>query len=81
MKPYRKFMAGYDLHGDMQNRDVVKKFFEFSKAFSPDIKIMGGAKLWYISDLVKRKDLEGLKKTLWRRAFDARLASPPCEVK
>jgi hypothetical protein len=42
---------------------------------------MGGAKLWYISDLVKRKDLEGLKKILWRRSFDARQASPPCEVK
>lgn len=47
MKPYRKFMAGYDLHGDMQNRDVVKKFFEFSRAFfgrgsDTDVKIMGG---------------------------------------
>lgn len=40
-------MAGYDLHGDMQNREVVKKFFEFSKAFfgrgsETDVKIMGG---------------------------------------
>ena len=47
MKPYRKFIAGYDLHGDMQNRDVVKKFLEFSRAFfgrgsDTDIKIMGG---------------------------------------
>lgn len=42
MRPYRKFLAGYDLHGDMQNKDVVKKFLEFSKAFKPDIKIMGG---------------------------------------
>ncbi len=30
------------MHGDMQDRAVVKKFFEFSRAFKPDIKVMGG---------------------------------------
>jgi hypothetical protein len=42
MKKYQKFMAGFDLHGDMQDRAVTKKFFQFSEAFKPDIKIMGG---------------------------------------
>jgi hypothetical protein len=42
---------------------------------------MSGSKLWFINDRVKRRDFDRLKKTLWRRAFDARQASPPCEVK
>ena len=42
MKKYQKLMAGVDLHGDMQDRAVTKKFFQFSEAFRPDIKIMGG---------------------------------------
>ncbi|NBT76694.1 MAG: hypothetical protein EBT15_12170 [Betaproteobacteria bacterium] len=42
--------------------------------------VMGNAKLWFVSDLVKRHDFTGLRKALWRRAFDARQSYPPAEL-
>ena len=39
---YRKFVAGFDLHGDMQDTDAVNKILSFTKEFKPDIKIFGG---------------------------------------
>jgi hypothetical protein len=42
---------------------------------------IGESKLWFVPDMAKHRDFSGLRKTLWRRAFDARQAFPPCETK
>ena len=39
---HRKFIASFDLHGDMADQSVVKKLHEFTKVFKPDLKIFGG---------------------------------------
>jgi predicted phosphodiesterase len=37
-----KWIYASDLHGDMQQGDVVKELYEFTKKFKPDVKIFGG---------------------------------------
>lgn len=39
---HRKFIASFDLHGDMADKEAVKKLFEFTKFFKPDLRIFGG---------------------------------------
>jgi len=39
---HRKFIASFDLHGDMADKEAVSKLYEFTKFFKPDIKIFGG---------------------------------------
>ena len=39
---HRKFIASFDLHGDMADKQAVSKLFEFTKFFKPDLKIFGG---------------------------------------
>ena len=40
---YRKFVAGFDLHGDMQDKEAVKKILDFTfKIFKPEVRIFGG---------------------------------------
>lgn len=49
---WKRFIAGFDLHGDRQESSVVKAFFEFDKVWKPEIRVFGG-------DLV---DLRPLRK-------------------
>jgi hypothetical protein len=49
---WQRFTAGFDLHGDRQDVETVKAFFEFDKTWKPEIRILGG-------DLI---DLRGLRK-------------------
>ena len=37
-----KWIYASDLHGDMQQGDVVNELYEFTEKFNPDIKIFGG---------------------------------------
>jgi hypothetical protein len=39
---YTRFLAGFDLHGDRQDADAVKAFFEFDSIWKPNIRIFGG---------------------------------------
>lgn len=39
---YRKFVAGFDLHGDMRDEEAVEKILAFTKDFKPELKIFGG---------------------------------------
>jgi predicted phosphodiesterase len=41
-KPYQKWLACFDNHGDQADPGAVKAFFEFKKAWKPDITIHGG---------------------------------------
>lgn len=42
MTPYRKWMAVFDNHGDMQDDGAVKAAMEFKKFWKPQIRIHGG---------------------------------------
>lgn len=39
---WKRFTAGFDLHGDRQDSTAVKAFFEFDKLWKPDIRVFGG---------------------------------------
>jgi len=39
---YRKFVAGYDLHGDMADKEAVDKILSFTRSFKPEVRIFGG---------------------------------------
>ena len=41
---------------------------------------IGESKLWFVSDMAKHRDFDGLRKALWRRAYDARHSYPPAEL-
>lgn len=42
MNNWKKFIAGFDLHGDMQDPNAVAKFFKFVDIWKPDIRVFGG---------------------------------------
>lgn len=39
---WKKFVAGFDIHGDRADKKAVSKFFQFIDQFKPDIRICGG---------------------------------------
>lgn len=47
-----RFMAGFDIHGDMQDHAANKVFFEFAEIWKPKIRICGGD-LWDMRPLRK----------------------------
>ena len=42
---WKRFLAGFDLHGDKQDDDTVERFLDFSKIWKPHKRIFGGD-LW-----------------------------------
>ncbi len=45
MSNYQKFVAGFDIHGDMQSGTANKAFFNFVDNWKPEIRVCGGD-LW-----------------------------------
>ena len=35
-------MAGFDVHGDQQDKKACEVFFKFAKDWKPEIRVMGG---------------------------------------
>lgn len=42
MKPFKRFMVGFDVHGDQQDVEANRVFFNFSKIWKPEIRVCGG---------------------------------------
>lgn len=39
---WKKFLIGFDIHGDKQDKTANEKFFAFNEIWRPDIRICGG---------------------------------------
>lgn len=42
MSNWTRFIAGFDFHGDKQNKAACEVFFRFMKDWKPEIRVMGG---------------------------------------
>ena len=42
MSNWTRFIAGFDVHGDKQNKAACEVFFRFMKDWKPEIRVMGG---------------------------------------
>ncbi len=42
MSKFQKFLIGADIHGDMQDKEANRVFFEFAKIWKPEIRICNG---------------------------------------
>ncbi len=69
MSKWKKFIAGFDLHGDMQDNKSVKVFHEFTSIWKPDIRVMGGDAFDF-RPLRRKADAEERRESL-RADFDA----------
>jgi len=54
---YKKFLGGWDIHGDKQDPDANRVFFDFAKIWKPEIRICGGD-LWDFRPLRKKASRE-----------------------
>ncbi len=52
---WKRWVAGYDVHGIEQDADTNKAFFRFVKSWKPDYRICGGD-LWDFKQLRKKAD-------------------------
>lgn len=57
MSKFKKFILGTDIHGDKQDPEANRVFFEFSKLWKPEIRICGGD-LWDFRPLRKKASRE-----------------------
>lgn len=66
---WQKFLAGFDLHGQHQEEEVVEKFFDFSELWKPQIRIAGGD-IWDFSP-IRTKANEAEKRQSMEEDYDA----------
>lgn len=72
MSNWTRFIAGFDVHGDKQNKAACEVFFQFMRDWKPDIKVMGGD-LFDFRPL-RRKASEEEKRESMREDFEAGMA-------
>lgn len=66
---WERFIAGFDVHGDQQDKRAVEPFFEFVSIWKPKLKIFGGD-LWDFRPL-RRKASDDEKRESMRKDFEA----------
>lgn len=54
---YKKFLIGWDIHGDNQDTEANRAFFKFAKLYKPDIRVCGGD-LWDFRAIRKKASEE-----------------------
>ena len=69
MSNWTRFIAGFDVHGDKQNKAACEVFFRFMKDWKPEIRVMGGD-LFDFRPL-RRKASEEEKRESMREDFEA----------
>lgn len=69
MSNWTRFIAGFDVHGDKQNKAACEVFFRFMKDWKPEIRVMGGD-LFDFRPL-RRKASEDEKRESMREDFEA----------
>lgn len=69
MSNWTRFIAGFDVHGDKQNKVACEVFFRFMKDWKPEIRVMGGD-LFDFRPL-RRKASEEEKRESMREDFEA----------
>jgi hypothetical protein len=62
-KAYKKFVVGFDIHGDKQDVAANKAFFKFVKLWRPEIRVCGGD-LYDFRPLRKKADAEERRDSL-----------------
>lgn len=60
---WRKFVAGFDIHGDKQDAKANKVFFKFVKQYKPEIRICGGD-LWDFRPLRTKASAEEKRESM-----------------
>src|SRR5579859_7435990 len=66
---YKKFVAGFDIHGDKQDPTANKAFFKFCELWKPDIRVCGGD-LYDFRPLRKKASEDDRRESL-QADFDA----------
>ena len=60
---WKKFVGGWDIHGDKQSPDANRVFFKFIDDFKPDIRICGGD-VWDFRPLRKKASEEEKRESM-----------------
>ncbi len=60
---YKKFLVGYDIHGDLQDVAANKAFFKFAELWKPEIRVCGGD-LWDFRSIRKKASQEEQRDSL-----------------
>lgn len=63
MSNYRRFLAGFDVHGGQQDADANRVFFKFAETWQADYRICGGD-LWDFSPLRKGASADEQRESL-----------------
>jgi len=63
MTKYSRFLAGFDIHGKLQDAEANRVFFEFAELWKPDYRICGGD-LWDFSPLRKGASADDQRESL-----------------
>jgi hypothetical protein len=66
---HRRFMCGFDVHGDQQDKKSNRVFFDFLKIWKPDIRIAGGD-VWDMRPL-RKKATDDEKRESMQKDFEA----------
>lgn len=69
MSDWRRFVCGFDLHGDKQDVKTSTAFLKFCDEWKPDLKIFGGD-LWDFRPL-RKKASDDEKRESMEKDFDA----------
>ena len=69
MSNWTRFMAGFDVHGDQQDKKACEVFFKFAKDWKPEIRVMGGD-LFDFRPL-RKKASEDERRESMRKDFEA----------
>lgn len=69
MSNWTRFIAGFDVHGDKQNKAACEVFFKFAKDWKADIRVMGGDLFDFRP--IRRKASEDEKRESMREDFEA----------
>src|SRR4051812_13391481 len=79
MSNFKKFMVGFDIHGDMQDPEANEAFFKFVDLWRPEIRVCGGD-LWDFRPLRSKASEEEKRESLltdftagmeWLERFEA----------